>query len=66
MQRITNECCDCASPSYPCRGASCPNRNVTRFYCDKCKSETTLYEYDGDELCIDCIEKKLDKVEGSY
>lgn len=62
MKKIENECVDC---DLPCLGNSCPKRKVPHFYCDKCGDETTLYEFDGEELCIDCIEKRLDKVEGS-
>ena len=60
MKEITNECVGC---DLPCMGSSCPNRNVVRLYCDKCKEEAVLYDYNGQELCIDCIEKTLDKVE---
>ena len=59
MKEITNECVDCGLPCFN----SCPHKNVTRFYCDKCNNETQLYNYDGQELCIDCIEKRLEKVE---
>ncbi len=60
MKKIENECLGC---DLPCMGSSCPYRNVTRFYCDKCGDEAQLYHYDGKELCIDCIEKLLEKVE---
>lgn len=60
MKQITNECVSCG---LPCLGSSCPYNHVTRFYCDKCGDETQLYYYDGQELCIDCIEKSLEKVE---
>ena len=63
MVEITNECVGCP-PEMGCLGSSCPNRNVKRFYCDECKEETQIYEFDGEELCIDCIEKRLEKVEG--
>ena len=59
MKRLENECVDCG---LPCLGNSCPNRNVPRFYCDECGDEAQLYDFDGEELCIDCIEKRLDKV----
>jgi len=62
MVKYENECCDCAVPAYPCLGSSCPNRHVPHYYCDECKDETNLYEFDGKELCIDCIEKKLEPV----
>ena len=63
MVVIQNECCDCAAPGYPCQGDSCPNRNVKHYYCDACKEEAEkIYEFDGKELCIDCIEKRLEVV----
>lgn len=65
MISYENECVGCATESYPCLGAACSNRNVPHFYCDECGEESTLYEYDGEELCIDCIEKRLPVVEGS-
>ena len=64
MREISNECVGCP-PNMGCMGSSCPNRNVEHFYCDECKDEETLYYYDGEELCINCIAKKLDIVEGS-
>ena len=60
-KRIENECVGC-SPEMRCIGDSCPNRNVVRYYCDKCDTEETLYHHDGKELCIDCIIETLDKV----
>lgn len=65
MQKVVNECCDCAAGGYPCRGSSCPLRAVTRYYCDKCKSEDVLYEYDGQELCKDCLLEQFPIVDGS-
>lgn len=59
MRRLENDCVDCGMP---CIGYSCPYRNVTHFYCDDCGEEEQLYEFDGEELCIDCIEKRLKKV----
>lgn len=66
MVKYENECVDCAVPGYPCRGSACPLRKVPHFLCDKCKSEETLYEYEGQELCADCLLAKFEKVEGSY
>lgn len=63
MKQIENECVDCTSVGLSCRGSSCPNRNVVRFYCDKCKEEKDLYYFGDAELCIDCIEEELEKVE---
>lgn len=59
MRKTTNECVSCDLPCF----STCPHRNVTRLYCDECGDETQLYYYDGQELCIDCIEKRLEKVE---
>jgi hypothetical protein len=62
VKTTENECVDCG---FPCLGNVCPHRNVTRFYCDRCGEETTLYHYDGEELCIECIKEDLGVVEGS-
>ena len=62
MKKILNECVDCG---LPCLGDACPNRNVVRFYCDKCRDEDTLYHYGDEELCLDCVRKRLEVVEGS-
>ena len=64
MRCIENECVDCP-PELGCLKDACPYKNVKRFYCDKCGYEETLYEYDGEELCIECITKRLPIVEGS-
>lgn len=65
MKRVVDECCGCATDNYPCLGNSCPRKHVTRFYCDECKEETILYHFDGEELCLSCIHKRLEVVEGS-
>lgn len=64
MRRVENECVGCPD-GVPCFGSSCPNRNVVRFYCDKCGEEATLYDFDGEQVCIDCIKELLPVVEGS-
>lgn len=65
MREIVNECCGCATPGYPCRGDACLHRHVERFYCDKCGAEAKLYEYDGKELCEECLLENFLVVEGS-
>ncbi len=65
MVRIENDCCGCASPGYPCRGESCSLRHVNHFYCDDCGDEVEegeLYEFGGEELCIDCIKNRLPQI----
>ena len=64
MKQIENECVGCP-PEMGCLGSACPNRNVIRYYCDECGKEGTLYEYDGEELCADCLLEAVPKVEGS-
>jgi hypothetical protein len=60
MITYEDECVDCG---LPCMGRTCPLRNVPHYYCDSCKDEhETVYEFDGEELCIECIEKRLTKV----
>lgn len=65
MKSINSECVGCSSIGLPCFGSSCPNRNVVRYYCDICGAEDKLYHYDGEELCIDCLLKNFEVVEGS-
>lgn len=69
MVRIENDCCSCAVPGYPCRGDSCPLRHAKHYYCDCCRVEvdlewTKLYEYDGEELCEECLLEKVPTVKG--
>ena len=63
MKKTESECVGCTTIGLPCIGRSCPNRAVTRFYCDDCKNEDELYYYGGKELCIECIKEHLTKVE---
>lgn len=61
MRRIENDCVCC---DLPC--IDCGLKRAVHYYCDECKEEATLYEFEGQELCIGCIEEKLTKIEGSY
>ena len=65
MKKIENECVGCTTMGLHCIGISCPKRSVVRFYCDRCKGEATLYRYDDEELCKDCLLEEFDIVEGS-
>ncbi len=64
MRKIENECVHCPS-SLGCLGSNCPNRNVVRFYCDRCGEDTTLYDYYGEEICEECLLKEFKVIEGS-
>lgn len=58
MKKIENDCIGCAVPLYPCRGDTCPLRQVPHYYCDKCGEEfepEALYVVDDEDLCIDCL-----------
>lgn len=65
MIKYEDECCGCATESYPCLGNACPNRNVPHMYCDACGEETSTtkeeemeyntYMYKGKCLCFDCL-----------
>lgn len=61
--RYEDECCGCATESYPCLGSECPNRHVLHLYCDKCKEDVEdLYETEDGQLCADCVLGMYEKV----
>lgn len=61
-RRYEDWCVGCPA-EMGCMGSSCPNRNVEIVYCDECGEDNeTIYEFDGEELCLNCIEEKLVKV----
>ena len=58
MVRIENNCCNCATPGYPCIGNECFLRNIEVHYCDNCDEELDeIYDVDGDELCEECLKE---------
>ena len=60
MVRYENQCCGCATPSYPCMGASCPLTKVAVHHCDNCDEELDeIYEVDGEELCEECLKERF-------
>ena len=62
---IENHCVECPI-EMGCLGKSCPYQDVEVFYCDECGEEDVLYEFEDEQLCINCILNRLHKVEGSY
>lgn len=62
MKITESECVDCG---LPCKYDLCPNYRVTRYCCDWCKEETKLYNYNGWEICEDCLLKEFEVIEGS-
>lgn len=66
MREVKDECIGCASTGIPCFGNSCPNRNVVHYYCDRCGDEfesNELYQYEGEEVCGDCILEDFERIE---
>lgn len=61
MIEYENRCTGC-SDGLRCKGNHCPNRKVKVFICDDCGDEASLYEYDGEQLCIECIKERLEAV----
>lgn len=52
-----NECVECP-PEMGCMGDSCPYRNILECTCDRCGEEIdemTGYEYNGLQLCEECL-----------
>lgn len=61
MIKVESDCYDCG---LPCLYESCSHYKVTRRYCDECGSEQdVLYWWDGQQLCLDCIEAQLERVD---
>lgn len=58
MIKYVNGCNGCAE----CIGCG-RDKSIKILVCDCCETEDDLYEFDGEELCIDCIREKLTKVE---
>lgn len=55
MIKYEDECVGCP-PEIGCRGNACSNRNVPHYYCDDCGDDVEdLYEYDGEQLCLECL-----------
>ena len=63
MIEYENECVGCPT-ELGCLGKSCPNLSVPHLYCDQCGSEVdTLREYDGQQLCEECLLDQFDIIE---
>lgn len=47
-----------------CMGAGCPKRHEAVLICDRCENEfEDLYDFDGEQLCKDCLLEVVPKVE---
>lgn len=46
------------SCGFPCRHEGCPYYKVLTLFCDQCGDEVgDLYDYDGKQVCEDCLLK---------
>lgn len=63
MKYEVNECCDCATDTYPCIGDSCSLRHATYYKCDRCGcdglTEDEIHEVDGEDLCDYCYDEEF-------
>lgn len=63
MKYHTYDCVDCG---LPCLFEGCPYYDAEHFECDCCgEVDVKLYHYNGNEVCIDCLLKDFEVVEGS-
>lgn len=60
--RIEDECVKC-----PQGCVNCGRKRVEVYFCDKCDTDADeyepLYEYNGKELCFDCLKDSLNQIE---
>lgn len=55
MTRYESNCVSCG---FPCRHEGCPYYKVLTLFCDQCGDEVEdLYDYDGKQVCEDCLLK---------
>ena len=62
MVKKESLCCGCMAFNN-CMGSACPNYENTFYICDDCDKQKDLYYFDGEELCLRCILKRLSLVE---
>lgn len=67
MKYEVNECCDCATDTYPCIGDECPQLHKTYYRCDECGTdeltEGEIHHVDDMDFCERCYEKYEDELE---
>ena len=59
MKKIESDCVQC---DLPCIYSACPHYQKTHYYCDECDNEDVLYEFNGEELCKECVLERLVKI----
>ena len=62
MIEYENKCVDCPSMGMPC--IHCGNDKIPHMICDNCEEDVDeLYEYEGEQWCVDCILDSLTRVD---
>lgn len=65
MMYEVNDCCSCATESYPCIGDSCSMRHAIYYRCDRCGcdglTEDEIHRVDGEDLCDVCFDEVEDE-----
>ena len=60
MIKVESGCVGCP-PEMGCLYEGCPYYRELHFYCDECDHEDDLYEFEGRQLCADCIATILEE-----
>ena len=59
MIRVESGCVDCG---LPCMNRACRYYKHIIYECDACGEEGPIYWFDNDQLCINCVEERLEEV----
>lgn len=59
MMKYQDNCVDCPA-GIPCLGDSCPLRGYVEV-CDECEEANALYTLEGEHLCGECLENRLNE-----
>lgn len=58
MLKYENDCVDC-----PQGCIQCGRNHTPHLYCDECGEDAeVLYDYDGEELCQECLLEHFNKI----
>lgn len=58
MIKYEDFCVGCP-PEMGCLGKSCVYMDVPVYYCDTCHCENAEYQYENEEICEECLIKKI-------
>lgn len=61
---MVNRVSDCVDCGLPCLKRACPHYQRVELICDECGDECDeLYQYNGEQICADCLLEICEKVE---